>query len=203
MGSLGASKQWTQVPMSPPPLSPKTLNALHREADRYAMRIVGICRIAQHEREDLRQELLTELLRRLKHFDPGRGSLGAFATVCLAHQATRLTRRILRGRLATPISLDAPIAGGNGLTLVDTLAEEDGYGALMGQVADAAAASDRRLDLDRALTSLPAAQLRHCLAMANEDRGAARDSVGSRSTAFRRTREVRLNLLARGIGAVA
>jgi len=168
-----------------PTLSAEALQALDRDADRHALRIVRVCRIPQREREDLRQELLTELLRRLKHFDPDRGSLGGFASVCFSHHAARLIERILRGRTAMAVSLDAPLPGAGSLTIADALANEDGYGALMGQASDAVATLERRLDLGRALASLPLEQLRHCVAIAEERGDAPNGFTRSRSTVFR------------------
>lgn len=188
----------------PTTLSPVVLTALQREADRVALRIVRICRIPQHEREDLRQDLLADLLSRLKHFDAARGSLGAFAASCFAHRSARLTERILRGRAAMmPVSLDGHIPGADSVTLADTLAAEDSYGAWMGQPTDAVAALERRLDLDRALSTLPHDQLRHCIALADKERGIMDPDPGSRATAFRRARELRLRLLAAGLAAAA
>jgi len=71
--------------------SPSTLDTatLYRDADRVARRAVRRGRLLAADREDLRQELLLDLLRRLHHFDPARGSLGAFAQVCFQHRATR------------------------------------------------------------------------------------------------------------------
>ncbi len=189
----------------PTALCSNNLNTLHREADRTALRIIRACRIPQHEREDLRQDLLADLLSRLRHFDPARGSLGAFAATCLAHHAARLTERILRGRAAmAPMSLDEPLPGTESLTLGDTLAAENGYGAWMGQPTDAIAALERQLDLDRALSPLPHDQLRHGAALASQERGATPDpDLGSRTIAFRRVRELRLELLAAGIASAA
>jgi RNA polymerase sigma-70 factor (ECF subfamily) len=55
---------------------------------------------------------------------------------------------------------DAP--GGDGLTIGDSIAEADGYGAWLGQPTDAFAAVERRIDLDRALGTLPAETLPLC-----------------------------------------
>jgi hypothetical protein len=58
--------------------------------------------------------------------------------------------------------LDASCAGAPNLTIGDGLSEADGYGALLGQPVDAFAAVDRRLDLDRALGTLPQEALPLC-----------------------------------------
>jgi RNA polymerase sigma-70 factor (ECF subfamily) len=128
-----------------------------------ALRIIRACRIPHHEREDLRQDLLADLFARLRGFDPERGNLSTFAFTCFGHRASQLIGRILRGRASMmPVSLDDPMPGAPNLTIGDGLSEADGYGALLGQPVDAFAAVDRRLDLDRALGTLPQEALPLC-----------------------------------------
>jgi DNA-directed RNA polymerase specialized sigma24 family protein len=178
-------------------LTAATLNSLHRDADRVALRIIRTCGIPQYEREDLRQDLLVDFLHRMKHFDLCRGGIGAFAGACFAHRATRLMQRIQRGRAAlAPTSLDDCRSSVSGQTHADVLAEEEGYSAWMGQPTDAAAAVEQLLDIQRAIASLPVEQRVHCRRLAADD---TPRSLCSRSTEFRRTVELRLSLLARGI----
>jgi RNA polymerase sigma-70 factor (ECF subfamily) len=180
-------------------------DALLRAADRIARRIVRQYRIPGHEHEDLRQDLLTDIFARLKSFDPNRGDLGAFAASCFEHRATRLIERIRRSRATmSAVSLDDPQPGSEGLTIGDTIAEADGYAARLGQVTDAFAAVERRLDLDRALGTLPADFLSLCAELAERSpHEVAKASPSSRATVYRQVHELRLCLLVAGIPAGA
>lgn len=180
-------------------------DALQRHADRVARRIVRTCRIPRHEQDDLRQDLLTDLFARLKGFDPSRGDLGAFAATCFDHRAVRLIERILRGRATmAPVSLDDPQPGGEGLTIGDSVAEADGYGAWLGQPADAFAVVERRIDLDRALGTLPAETLPLCADLTEHSpHELAKVSPMSRATLYRHLRELRLRMLVAGVPAAA
>jgi RNA polymerase sigma-70 factor (ECF subfamily) len=179
--------------------------ALQRSADRVARHIVRHCRIAGHEREDLCQDLLTDLFARLKSFDSNRGELGAFAASCFEHRAIRLIARIRRSRaIMSPVSLDDPQPGGEGLTVGDTIAEAGGYAAWMGQLTDAFEAVERRIDLGRALGTLPAELLPLCAELTEHSpHELAKASPTSRATVYRQVRELRLCLLVAGIPARA
>ena len=74
------------------------LGLLRRQASIGAARLVRQFRLSPHEREDLQQDFLVDLIARLKSFDPARGSLGAFASTVVAHQAGRMAARICRER---------------------------------------------------------------------------------------------------------
>ena len=189
------------------PFSPTRaeVDALQRHADRVALRIIRTCRVPRHEQEDLRQDLLADIFSRLKGFDPARGELGAFAAACFDHRAIRLIERILRGRAAmAPVSLDDPQPGGEGLTIGDSIAESDGYAAWLGQPTDAFAAVERRIDLDRALSTLPAETLPLCAELIERSpHELAKASPTSRATVYRHLRELRLRLLVAGIPAAA
>ncbi|MFZ6762221.1 sigma factor [Pseudoroseomonas sp. WGS1072] len=77
------------------------IEMLYRDADRIARRALRRGHLPAMEREDLRQELMLDLLSRLRHFDPARGSIGAFAQVCFRHRVQRavwVQRREARDR---------------------------------------------------------------------------------------------------------
>ena len=190
------------MPFTP---SPAETTALLRSADRVARRIIRQCRVAHHEQEDLRQDLLTDLFARLKSFHPNRGDLGAFAASCFEHRALRLIERIKRNRAATlPVSLDEPQPGGDGLTIGESIAESDGYGAWLGQPTNAYAGVERRIDLERALGTLPAEFLPLCTKLTERSpHDLAKASPTSRATLYRHLRELRLRLLVAGIPAAA
>ena len=165
------------MPFTP---SPAEIAALQRSADRVARRIIRQCQ-------------------------PSRGDLGAFAASCFEHRAIRLVERIKRSRATmSPVSLDDPQPGSEGLAIGDSIAEADGYGAWLGQVTDAFAAAERRLDLDRALGTLPADFLSLCAELVERSpHELAKASPTSRATLYRQLHELRLRLLVAGVPAGA
>lgn len=190
------------MPFTP---SPAETDALLRSADRVARRIARKCRVPGHEQEDFRQDLLLDLFARLKSFQPSRGDLGAFAASCFEHRASRLIDRAKRGRATmSPVSLDDPQPGGDGLTIGDTIGEADGYGAWLGQFTDAFADVERRIDLERVLGTLPAELVSLCNDMIERSPHDLAKACGtSRATFYRQLRELRFQLLVAGIPARA
>jgi DNA-directed RNA polymerase specialized sigma24 family protein len=175
---------------------------LQREADRAAARLVRRFGLARHEREDLRQEILVDLVDRLRFFDPSRGRLGAFIAMVVKHRTGRLARRIASGRKSAPLSLDETIPDSGGITLGDTVAEEDGYAALMGQSVDRFADVERRIDLERALTQLRRSDLSLCCALMDHTPAqVAANGVAGRASIYRHVHEIRMRLMAAGISA--
>ena len=71
-------------------LSPDDIETIIREADAAAQRLRRKLCLPVCEREDLGQDLLVDLLRRLPAYDPSRGSIGAFANIVLRNQSSRI-----------------------------------------------------------------------------------------------------------------
>jgi hypothetical protein len=188
----------------PNPLTLTDLDSLHRLAGGVAGRLRRRLRLPRHEQEDLRQDLLADLLARLPGFDPARGGLPAFAAACFRHRAARLAVRHRRDAAARArLSLDDRLPHGEGLTLADTLAEDAGIGAWLGQPTDRFGALERRLDLERAAGALQVEDMALCAALARGEADAHAEAGLSRTTAFRRVREMRLRLLAAGVRSAA
>lgn len=185
-----------------PAISLADIDPLHRMAMRMAR---GLCRrlgLPAHEAEDFSQELLTDFLSRLPAYNAAQGPLAAFALVCFRHHLSLLAHRVQRHRtLHHAVSLDDPLPGGG--SVGSRCAEADGYAAWMGQPVDTYAAVERRIDLERAVAVLPAEDLAICAALARGVPGPARHVGMSRTTAFRRVREVRLCLSVAGITSAA
>ena len=90
------------------------LQILLEEADVAARRLLHQLRLRRADLDDLRQDLLVDLIARLPAFDPERGSLGAFAGIVLANRARRLAKKARRDRRvfgAMPVSLDDVVPG--------------------------------------------------------------------------------------------
>jgi DNA-directed RNA polymerase specialized sigma24 family protein len=179
------------------------LQILLGEADLAARILVRQLRLPRADLDDVRQDLLVDLIARLPAYDPERGSLGAFAGVVLRNHATRIAGKVKRQRRlhgAAPVSLDEPVPDSDGLTVGDLVAEEDGLAALLGQPVDAFAEIERRLDVERAMGGLGRADGRLCaeLSRATADRLAA-TGRGTRSGLYRRVKNLRLSLTALGL----
>lgn len=190
----------------PPRLSLADLDTIHPIAQRQARRLCRALGRPSHEREDMEQDMLLDLLGRLPSFDPARGTLAAFATVCFQHRASRLATRLRRERRERhEASLDDAVPGQEEeLTLADIIPESEGYAAWCGQQTDTVAALERRLDLDRAGGVLDERDLPLCASLARcTPHELGQQGPVSRSVLYRRIREMRLRLLAAGIAAAA
>ena len=176
-------------------ISESDLLVLLHEAEVAAARMVRRLQVPACDRDDLRQDILVDLLGRLRAFDPKRGTFGAFVGTIAAHRATRLTNRIRR-RLAksSMISLDEPRIG-DGAT-----AKGDAPSASMGQSFDCSIEIERRLDLTRALRALRPAEVSLCAKLAEySPTEISRTGAYSRATLYRRLTKIRLRLLTEGV----
>lgn len=168
----------------------------------------ALCRslgLPPEDREDFRQDLLVDLLTRLPAYDPARGEFGAFARVCIRNAAALIAGKARRHRAARhPRSLDDVVPDTEGLTLGDTIAEADGYGAWCGQSTDAIGALERRLDLERAAGAIAPEDYPLCAALsAHTPHEFGEQKTMPRMRIYRRIREMRLRLLAAGIPSAA
>ena len=184
-------------------LSPDDIETIIHEADAAAQRLRRKLCLPVREREDLGQDLLVDLLRRLPAYDPSRGSIGAFANIVLRNQSSRIAMRHHRQRRAqggSLLSLEVPLAGARE-PVGDTLTEDDGLAAWHGQICCAAAVTELHRALQTALARLPAEDRRFCAALAHLPMTAlAAEGFGSRSTLYRRLVDLRHVLTAHGLG---
>ena len=179
-----------------------TLADLHRLRPilrRESRRTLRLARLPGHDREDVEQDMVLDLLARLGTFDPERGSLEAFATVCFRHRGYRLAQQAQRDRQRLHLTgFDEVVADGSGaggdetLTLAEIIPEAAGLGAWWGQPTDAVAALERRLDLDRAASVIEPRDRPLCAALSTAAPSAAIAAAGtSRATAYRRISAMR------------
>jgi RNA polymerase sigma-70 factor (ECF subfamily) len=182
-------------------ISPMDLCVLLREATMAAGGLVRRLGLPGHEQEDLRQELLVDLISRLKWFDPARGTLSAFASVILRHRAGRVGKRINRERaIFAPMFLTDSLADDPTVAAAfDTVVEAHGYTSGFAHHYDRFVTIDRRLDLARVLGKLRPDDLSLCLKLAEQTPAElSRSGKFSRATLYRRLRNIRLRLLAEG-----
>ncbi len=175
-------------------LSPTRCRSARRACGRNCRALVQAAVPAAVRQRRLRQELLADLFRRLDHFEPARGSLGAFATVVLRNQSARIASRFVadRSKSGGPLlSLDMRVGPE---TLVGTLPDEG----------DTQDASERRIDVDRIVSRLPLRDRAFCVAIARwpVDRLVAQ-GFGSRAGLYRRLHELRHVLAANGLQVAA
>ncbi len=184
-------------------LSPDDIETIIHEADAAAQRLRRKLCLPLCEREDLGQDLLVDLLRRLPAYDPARGSIGAFANIVLRNQSSRIAMRHHRQRRAqggSLLSLEVPLAGTRE-PVGDTLTEDDGLAAWHGQTCCAAAVTELCHAMETALARLPAEDRRFCAALAHRPVTAlAAEGFGSRSALYRRLADLRHVLTAHGLG---
>ena len=184
-------------------LSPDDIETIIREADTAARRLRRRLQLQSCDREDLGQDLLVDLLRRLPAHDPARGTIGAFANIVLRNQSSRIAIRHHRQRRAqggSLLSLEVPLAGTRE-PVGDTLTEDDGLAAWHGQTCCAATVTELHHALQAALAQLPAEDRRFCAALAHRPITAlTAEGFGSRSALYRRLANLRHVLTAHGLG---
>lgn len=187
-----------------PPISPDDLATLIDEAAIAARRLHHKLMLPSADLDDLRQDLLVDLICRLPGFDARRGSIGAFANIVLRNQSSRIAirhhrqRRMLGG---TVLSLDAPVSGATE-PLGGLLSEADGLAAWHGQDRSATDDADTLYDLARVLGGLPGEARGLCAALGTCAVAEIVARTGtSRSALYRHIARLRLDLAMRGIGA--
>jgi RNA polymerase sigma-70 factor (ECF subfamily) len=186
-------------------ISPADLTTLINEADAAARRLHRKLHLPLADLDDLRQDLLIDLICRLPGFDTRRGGVGAFANIVLRNQSSRIAMRHHRQRRAqggSLLSLEVPLTGRRE-PVGETLTEDDGLAAWHGQDCCAAAVTELHHALQSALARLPAEDRRFCVALAHRPVATlAAEGFGSRSALYRRLADLRHVLTAYGLGPV-
>ena len=185
-------------------LSPQHIQTILSEAQAAAKRLHRRLGPASPGQEDLCQDLLIDLLRRLPAFDPKRGSLGAFSGLILRNQASRIAMRTMKERRAqggTMLSLDAPLSQVDPRPMSEVLSNQDGLGAWQGQCVDARLVTEHSTDTGRALGRLSPKDRAICAGVAHSSVATlARRGFGSRSSLYRRIFNLRFALALHGLG---
>ncbi|MCE9635613.1 MAG: RNA polymerase subunit sigma-24 [Planctomycetes bacterium] len=170
-----------------------------------AGRLIRTAGFSESERDDLEQELMLDLLRRLPKFDPARATLPTFVARVVSHgTATLVGARCAAHRDGW---LNAP-------SLNDDVADEDGACAEVWQTLDhqeqgrrvgvaerdAFERLDLGLDLVEALAALPPDLRVLCARLAGDSiTDVARDTGTPRATLYGRIAEIRRRLADAGL----
>ena len=173
-----------------------------RAADRAAVKLVRRFCLPPVDRDDIRHDLLVDVLERMDRFDPCRGTLGAFVAVLVEHSLSSLVARLRRHRsVFNPRSLDEPTGQSGGITFGELFSDEQGYLAWVSSDLDAVKHLDRQLALGRALNTLQPEHIQFLVRLSNHPVGRlCKTSAQSRATLYRQLNEICLLLLAAGVG---
>lgn len=182
---------------------------IHSEVDRQARRLRHRHGLPADDVDDVRQDLITDLLSRAHAFDERRAGASTFVGMVVANRAALFGRQRYRDcRLCGPhpISLDEPIVDDEGgmTSRGDLVADADGYAAWMGQETDAFGRTERCLDLISAAGDLSEDLRNLCAALSTETAaGVCRSRRKSRADLYRRVRDVRLRFRMAGLTGAA
>lgn len=186
-------------------VSSDELSILQQVADRVARRMRHRLGLPDQDLDDLRQELLLDLVARLPAFDAARGPLEAFAHMVATHQASHIGRAVWRERQLygpVPLSLESPLPGDDNVVVGDLFSQDQGLGALFGQSFNVQDEIVANASLDAGLSGLAESDQHLCAALATStiDQLAA-SGHGARASLYRRLKNIRLSLLAYGVEA--
>lgn len=160
------------------------LHLLQSAAGVHARRIVHSLNLPAHERADVCQDLLVEMIPRFQRFDPGRASAATFIDILARHAAygVRGRYRQAANRIGH-VSLDA-----------------DPDNAELANITSDVAAQDLAMRVEHAVSTLPR-PLRGLVDLLRDGRTseARRLSRLGHATFYRRLRDIRLHLLAEGL----
>jgi DNA-directed RNA polymerase specialized sigma24 family protein len=167
------------------------------DAGLHADRLARRHNLQPADRDDAFQEIALDGWRRLGRYQASRGDLEAFLGMVTLHQTRKIDARLRGRRHVAEVSLAAPIGNdeaGAQLTLADSLTDDDGLPALLGNLVDGYARSELMLDLSRAIGRLPSEMRRLCACLAHETPGIAGRLCGLSNTGmYRQLEELRLH----------
>lgn len=184
-------------------------NVILSEIDYQAKRLASRHGLSNHELDDIRQDLITDVIARVQAYDHARASPSTFVALVAANRAALLGRRYYRqhclfGR--SSISLDETFGDDDGVPMTrgDLVAETDGYAAWMGQSSDPLLEAERRLDLQAAAQLLPDRLRGLCEALTvGTVNDACRSQNRSRADLYRCLHEIRMRFRAAGLAGPA
>lgn len=125
-----------------------------------ARQLVGKAGLTENDRQDLEQELMIDLLSRMKHFNPAKGKKTTFMTRIVERRISN----ILEARFAQcrdwrkcTASLNDPIPGGDddSTERIEQVSSDGQMGHHQGRETIEQRQNDIRLDVDRVIAALP------------------------------------------------
>ena len=156
-----------------------------------AKQLVGKAGFTEADRDDLEQEMIFDLLRRLPQFDPARAQRNTFIARVVEHCAATLVERVAapcRGGGMTFVSFEERMAMGQDGSDINPGPDLP----LASSVPHPASSINLAIDLNAAVDQLPEELRRFCEILGSDSPSDARRKAGmSRATFFRRLAEVR------------
>ena len=169
------------------PLSRLHTRRVMRRAAYHAQRTAAIRRLSSADRDDLRQDIALDILTRLSAFDPSRSSFETFVELVATRAAHSHGERAVRARRALQMAQIDP--------------ENSGEAFFMSDAGASAGACEQRLALKSLVRNIPEV-LPLLLTVIRSPSDSASDlppEQASRSTAWRRKRDLRCLLLLHGV----
>ncbi|MBX6323380.1 MAG: sigma-70 family RNA polymerase sigma factor [Rhodospirillaceae bacterium] len=166
-------------------------------ADYHARRLGRSLGLGLMDIQDIRQDLLLEVLRRAPRFDPERASWVTFVEIVVRHAAADIAGRIVVARAVHGGSLDEVREDG----LATEPAEGEGLDGIWRGAPDRFLDVERRLDVERFIAGLPDDLRRLCRLMQTESAGEAQRLSGlSPAEFYRQLQDLRMRLRSVGLG---
>jgi DNA-directed RNA polymerase specialized sigma24 family protein len=177
-------------------------NILLHEADAGAKRLARRFDLSTHDRDDIRHELLVDLLVRAQAFAPSRGSLGAFAGTIIRHRSSRIGHRIRReNRFFADMPKSRTFTDAEGAQIDSP---QENAERTHENLTNEAAIVETRIDLQRALASLSSSDIGLCGALIDHTpTEISRSSGRSRASIYRAIKKIRTHIVDSGISIAA
>lgn len=161
-------------------------------ADHYAKRIARTLNLPASDIDDVRQDLLVEVLRRYVRYDPTRAAWTTLVELITRHAAGDLATDLMQSRTAEVGSIDDVVVAPDGsrTSRGELLSNQDSLAAIWSGVLDPYAAAEQRIDLERFITGSPiicAVCAVFCRRSSRSSRSASQACRRPRSTANFRT----------------
>ena len=175
----------------------------HKTAEYYARKLARTLGLAAADVEDIRQDLLMEVLIRCQRFDSQRAAWITFVDLVVRHEADDLAARLKVARDVDGGSIDDPVSSGDGriVPLSDTLEDTEGMASQWSSPKNPFAAVELAIDVERFMAGLPEHLHGLCrLLMTESATDAQRLSGFSTARFYRLLYELRMRLRAIGLG---
>ncbi|MCE9635857.1 MAG: hypothetical protein K8T90_09145 [Planctomycetes bacterium] len=173
-------------------------------ARHHAARAVGRAGLRSEDREDLEQEALVQLVRRIRQFDAARGEREGFVATVAQQAVSRVVEHRCAARRSwrRNTSLDAEVSAADGTTaaIADAVADDDHARRTRGARLNQTERDDLRLDVQAVLDRLPSGLRAVCeLLMKVGPTEAAEALALPRGTLHDRTRRIRAHFREAGL----